>query len=231
MEGVRLPKAVLFDWDGTLVDTIPGLRMAHNYVRTSLGFEPWTEAQFWENLKRSSRELYPDVYGDRAGQALKILHDYVDANHLNHLSELQYAKAVLQFLSGCGIPCGVVSNKRHDVLLREIDHLGWKDFFFDAMGAGVAARDKPSADPLFLMLDRTSRGLLPQEVWMVGDTETDIAAGMAAGCPTILITHGKDQTGLISQYKPLYVVNNCGELLALLQPERKINLAMRNAIE
>lgn len=226
MESVKLPKAVLFDWDGTLVDTIPGLRKAHNHVRTALGFEDWTEAQFWENLKRSSRELYPAVYGDRADEALSILHDFMDNNHLSYLSELQHARAVLDVLRGHEIPCGVVSNKRHALLLREIEHLGWKDFFFDAMGAGVAAKDKPAADPLFLMLDRTSRGLLPQEVWMIGDTETDLAAGTAAGCPTLLITHGQERGDLITRYKPLYVLRDCGELLTLLQPKADSKLAM-----
>lgn len=231
MEGVKLPKAVLFDWDGTLVDTIPGLRVAHNHVRTTLGFEPWTEAQFWQNLKHSARELYPVVYGDKSDKAMEILYDFVDKNHLDYLSELQNARAVLEALNGQGIHCGVVSNKRHEYLMREIKHLGWQDYFFDAMGAGVATRDKPSADPLFLMLDRTSRGLLPQEVWMVGDTETDLAAGMAAGCPTVLITHGKNQDTLIGQFKPLFVVRDCGELLALLQPEVHSVLALRRTIE
>lgn len=231
MESLILPKAVLFDWDGTLVDTIPGLRLAHNHVREALGYAPWTEEQFWQNLKRSARELYPDVYGDKSDEALKILYEFVDKNHLNYLSALDDARGVLEILAERAIPCGVVSNKRHEYLLREIRHLGWQDFFFDAMGAGVAQRDKPSADPLFLMLDRTSRGLLPQEVWMVGDTETDLAAGKAAGCPTVLMTHGKDHKSLIEQYNPLYVLNDCGELLSLLRPCTKRTLAISGAIE
>lgn len=226
MESVKLPKAVLFDWDGTLVDTIPGLRMAHNHVRRQMGFPDWTEEQFWENLKRSARELYPDVYGEKSAIALEILYDFVEKNHLDYLSELHNARALLELLSSLEIPCGVVSNKRHEYLIREINHLGWRDFFFDAMGAGIATRDKPAADPLFLMLDRTSRGLLPQEVWMVGDTETDLAAGAAAGCPTVLLTHDKDQGALIRQYSPSYVLRNCGELLALLKPQSNSVLAI-----
>lgn len=230
MEGVKLPKAVLFDWDGTLVDTIPGLRKAHNHVRNALGFPDWTEDEFWENLKHSSRDLYPRIYGDRSDEAMQILRDFMDENHLSYLSELQDARAVLEVLRARDIPCGVVSNKRHEVLLREISHLGWQGFFFDALGAGVAAKDKPAADPLFLMLDRTSRGLLPQEVWMVGDTETDLAAGKAADCPTVLITHGKDKSALIEEYKPLHVLRSCSELLALIQPRVDSVLAIQAKI-
>jgi len=231
MESITIPKAILFDWDGTLVDTIPGLRMAHNHVRTTLGYEPWTEAQFWENLKHSARELYPHVYGDKSDEALKILYDFVGANHLNYLSELDDARAILDFLSAGQVPCGVVSNKRHEYLMRELDHLGWQEYFFDVMGAGVAPRDKPAADPLLLMLERAKIGFQPHEVWMVGDTETDLAAGTAAGCPTILITHGKDQDALIKQFNPLFSFANCSELLVWLQKSINSGLATKSKIK
>ena len=54
MDGLSEPKAIIFDWDGTLVDTLPGLLTAHNHVRALYGLPVWTEAEFMVNIKFSS---------------------------------------------------------------------------------------------------------------------------------------------------------------------------------
>lgn len=231
MEGLKLPKAVLFDWDGTLVDTIPGLRMAHNHVRVSLGFPEWTEDQFWENLKHSARELYPSVYGERSEEALSILYEFVEKNHLDYLRELPDARKVLGFFSSHGIPCGLISNKRDMYLKREVSHLGWDDSFFAVMGAGIAAKDKPAPDPIHHMLGGMRNAPSVGDVWFIGDTETDLEAGSAAGCPTILVTHGRDKSGLIERFKPLIVVRDCGVLLEKLRLLVKSKLAVQRSID
>lgn len=232
MESVRmkLPKAILFDWDGTLVDTIPGLRIAHNHVRTTMGYEPWTEAQFWENLKYSARELYPRVYGEQSPDALKILYEYIDNNHLKYLKVLPHAQDLLNLLDNRRIPYGLISNKRHEYLLKEISHIGWENRFFHAIGAGVAARDKPAADPVHKIFELGGVSFEPQDVWFVGDTETDLATGQAFGCSTVLITHGRNMKGLIETFKPLHVVNDCSEILALFQPVLKSTLAAKHNV-
>lgn len=231
MEGVRLPKAVLFDWDGTLVDTIPGLRTAHNHVRTVLGLPEWTEDQFWKNLKHSARELYPAIYGKESERALEILYDFVEKNHLGYLRELPHAREVLSFFSSQGIPCGLISNKRDKYLRREVSHLGWDDSFFAVMGAGVAAKDKPAPDPIHHMLGCMDSPPDGGDTWFVGDTETDLAAGSAAGCATVFITHGKDKNFLIQRFNPIIAVRDCGALLEELRLLVKSKLAAQRSID
>jgi phosphoglycolate phosphatase len=232
MESVKgkLPKAVLFDWDGTLVDTIPGLRIAHNHVRTEMGHPPWTEAQFWENLKHSARELYPRVYGAESDKALGILYSYIDDNHLKYLKVLPHAQDVLNLLDSHRIPYGLISNKRHKYLLKEVSHIGWEKRFFRAIGAGEAAKDKPAADPVHKIFELAGFSFEPQDVWFVGDTETDLATGQAFGCPTVLITHGRDMQGLIETFNPLHVVNDCSGMLALFQSAPKSMLAAKHNV-
>lgn len=211
------PQAVLFDWDGTLVDTIPGLRVAHNHVRTSFGYPPWTEDEFWLNLRHSSRELYPRLYGNRSNEALEMLYGFIRETHLEHLSVLPGALELLQFLKSHNVPCAVVSNKRHEVMEREIAHLNWDGFFFAAIGAGKAVRDKPSADPVLMALDMAPAAIDPTSAWFVGDTETDIRAAQAAGCPSILLTHGTDKTDLMERFLPSLVLKDCHALMGALQ--------------
>ena len=96
------PKAVLFDWDGTLVDTLPGLRIAHNHVRTYMGFPQWTEEEFRTNLKHSSRELYPRLYGDRWQEAFDELYKFIEDHHLSYLNILPCAQDLLDCLEAHG---------------------------------------------------------------------------------------------------------------------------------
>lgn len=221
ISATQRPEAILFDWDGTLVDTLPGLRRAHNHVRVLYGLEAWDEEQFTSNLKFSARELYPRIYGDKAQAAMDTLYAFVMENHLEHLTVLPGAEALIRFLRAQDIPVGLVSNKRHEVLLREVSHLGWNDLFFCVLGAGSAARDKPWADPILMALEKALQPLPKGSAWYVGDNETDLMAARDSGCPAILLTHGKDRKNLVSQYSPLYVAHDCSALADLLHSKMK----------
>jgi phosphoglycolate phosphatase len=198
------------------VDTLPGVHKAHNHARTSLGFPPWSKEEFSLNTTYSARELYPRIYGERAAEAMDILYKYVDENHLDYLHVMPHAARLLQFIRGQDILIGLVSNKRHEYLLREVEHLGWSDLFYCILGAGVAARDKPAGDPITMALEKATAPLHASRAWFVGDTVTDLLAAAAAGCPSVLITHGQDRSELVAVHKPLIVAEDCLNLLEII---------------
>ncbi|PZQ48030.1 MAG: HAD family hydrolase [Micavibrio aeruginosavorus] len=209
-------KAVFFDWDGTLVDSLPLLFAAHNHVRANMGLPLWTREEYAEAIVYSTRELYPKIYGEKSEEAQEMLYSYVQENHLKELILIEGAREVLEYLAEKSVPMGLVSNKRHDVLRREVEHLGWQKFFGVYNGAGAAPRDKPSGEPILYAI-----GLHPDKpdignVIYVGDTESDLSAAKEAGCPVIFIRHGKDAEALISLYKPAYVVDSLAELKEVL---------------
>lgn len=210
------PDAIFFDWDGTLVDTLPGLLIAHNHVRTHFGLEHWTNDQFHQEMKFSSRELYPKIYGDRTDEAITILRDYMDKNIIKHLTPLKNAEVALRRIHKAGIPIGIVSNKRHEFLTREIEHLGWGRYISVEAGSGFAARDKPSGDPIRKALSAIN--IKPEEsvVWFVGDTETDMLAAADSACLSVLILHGESRDALIEKHSPAYVLQDCQDLLVTL---------------
>ncbi len=211
------PAAVFFDWDGTLVNTLPGLREAHNHVRTSYGYDSWTEAEFRSNLRHSARELYPRLYAENAQDALERLYDYVKTHHLAALEVIDGAPEVLDALQKAGIPTALISNKRHEVLLREVGHLGWTDRFVTCVGAGQAPRDKPAADPLHMAVERSGLDFPMDSLWYVGDTVTDLEVAAAAGCRSVLLLDGENKEELIDQYKPFLVLEDCRALEGVLR--------------
>lgn len=216
----KLPKAVFFDWDGTLVESLHFLHKAHNYVRVHFGFEPYSLDEFKNNMKFSSRQLYPIVYGDKADEAMDVLAKFMDDNHLLNIELIEGAVDLLEILHKAKIPMGVVSNKRQSFLTREIAHLGWDKYFSAIVGAGVAARDKPEADPLLLALDQA--GLKPgKDILYIGDTEPDLLCGAAAGCRVAFLYHSQPDNPLIKKYNPYYAAKNCQDLALALFPPRK----------
>lgn len=215
-EDMSLPAAIFFDWDGTLVDTLPGLLLAHNHVREKFGLTLWTHDQFHAEMKYSSRELYPIIYGDSAPEAITLLRDYLDKNIIRHLKPLPNAEVTLRRIHKAGIPTGIVSNKRQEFLTREVEHLGWGRYLSVEAGSGFAPRDKPSGDPIRKALAAINLNPEDSLIWFVGDTETDMLAAADASCLPILLRHGESRAEIIEKHSPAYVFNDCQELLAAL---------------
>jgi phosphoglycolate phosphatase len=221
-----LPEAVFFDWDGTLVESLKFIFSAHNHVRMHFGFPEWTFDEYKDNMKYSSVELYPKVYGANSAAAMDVLAKFMESNHLQNLVTMDGADALLDALHQANVPMGVVSNKRQAFLVREVTHLGWDKYFKAIVGAGVAARDKPEGDPLVLAL--SNAGLKPgPHVLYVGDTETDLLCAGAAGCKTAFLYHSQPNNPLIQKHNPEMVAKNCEELaVALFLPANQHKLIL-----
>lgn len=187
---LRKPDAIFFDWDGTLVDSLPALNGYYNHVLAVYSKPAISIEEAKRNIRRSAREVFPEVFGDQADEALNVFYDYVSKTHLEHLEVFSESHGFMEELATFNIQLGIVSNKKHSFLLKEISHLGWDKYLVSNIGAGEAAKDKPEPDPLLLAASKI--GLSPEvnEIWYVGDTETDMMAAVAAGFQPIFIEHG-----------------------------------------
>jgi phosphoglycolate phosphatase len=181
----RRPRALLFDWDNTLVDTWDTIHHALVVTFTAMGREPWTLAETKLKVARSLRDAFPVLFGDRWEEARKLYLDTFVSVHLERLRPMAGAAAMLQVLGAGGFSLGVVSNKTGDVLRREADHLGWTAYFRRLVGASDAALDKPHAAPILLALDGS--GIAVGQTWYVGDTALDMECAKNAGCRSVLL--------------------------------------------
>lgn len=182
--GLVAPKALLFDWDNTLVDTWPCIGKATNITRAAFGLDPWTPAEMRQHIAGSLRDTFPRIYGDRWEEARETYLKAFAAIHLDMLQALSCAEQLLRAAGTKGLYMGVVSNKTGTYLRAEASHLGWTGLFGKLVGAQDAARDKPDPAPVHLAL--AGSGIAPgPEVWFIGDAPIDAACGKAAGCTTI----------------------------------------------
>lgn len=187
MEAVALPrpKAVIFDWDNTLVDTWPVIHQALAATFAGMGQEPWTLEQTMRRVRKSMRDSFPEIFGEdwqRAGEAYQR---HYRSRHLEMLAPLPQAEAALKRIRELGIYCVVVSNKKNYNLRAEVKHLGWDGYFDALVGSDDAPRDKPHADPVHLAFEKS--GIVPgPDVWFIGDSEIDLECAQGCGCTAIL---------------------------------------------
>lgn len=179
------PRAIIFDWDNTLVDTWPVIHEALNNTFRDMGTPQWTFDDTREKVKKSMRDSFPEIFGDTWEKAAELYQNYYRASHLEKLHALPRAEEVLQKIKALGIHNVVVSNKKGPNLRQEIEHLGWTGYFQGIVGANDAARDKPHADPVHLVFEKTD--IKPAaDVWFIGDSEVDIECAEVCGCTAIL---------------------------------------------
>jgi phosphoglycolate phosphatase len=196
----RRPRALLFDWDNTLVDTWDTIHQALVVTFTAMGREPWTLAETKLKVARSLRDAFPVLFGDRWEEARQLYLDSFVAVHLERLKAMDGAPAMLEALAADGFHLGVVSNKTGNILRREADHLGWTRHFKRLVGAGDAALDKPHAAPMLLALDGSGIGV--KEAWYVGDTALDMECAKNAGCFGVLLGGRAIEEESFAQFPP-----------------------------
>jgi phosphoglycolate phosphatase len=209
------PRAILFDWDNTLVDNWQVIQEAYNVVLTSFGKAPWTLDEVRARARASARDAFPALFGEHWREADRIFYEAFTARHLERLEVMPGAAAMLEGLAGRGLYLAVVSNKKGPVLRREAEHLDWARHFGRLVGAGDARRDKPAVDPVELALDGSLVRPGP-DVWFVGDTDIDIECGRNAGCFTVLLRAEPPGERELAGYRPHCSLATCAELTDLI---------------
>lgn len=210
------PRAILFDWDNTLVDTWPLIHRALNATMEAMGHEAWSMEKVQSNVSHSMRDAFPALFGEAWPKASQVYQDSYRAMHLSELSPLPGAEAVVKALAADGLFLGIVSNKKGDSLRKELEHLGWKDYFRIAVGADDAKRDKPHAEPVIMALENS--GIEPgSEVWFIGDTVVDLECAKATACTAILYGDVESEHGWYKGFPFHTHVRNHAELLQLVE--------------
>ncbi|RKQ73174.1 HAD family hydrolase [Oceanibaculum indicum] len=205
------PRAVLFDWDHTLVDNWDAIRAALNFTLVSFGQEAWTVEETRARVKASLRDSFPLLFGDRWEEARTLFLDHFAENHLAVLKPLPGAADLLAHLAAEGVYMGIVSNKRGPTLRLETAHLGWDRYFGRIIGAEDAPEDKPSPIPVSMALEGS--GIAPgADVWFVGDTSIDMECAHNAGCVPVLVRDPLPDDPALKLHPPAWHAPHCGQL-------------------
>ena len=181
------PKAIIFDWDNTLVNNWDPIFIAYKKTLKNLGLKKQSREETLKNAKYSLRETFPRIFKNDWKKAKKIFYYEFKKIHLQKIKPLPNAEKILKIIKEKRIVCGIISNKEGNLLRKEINKLGWnKKYFKFLVGANEAKRDKPSKYPLLLALNKIS--LKPNKnIWYVGDNEIDVEFAKKNNCSSIFI--------------------------------------------
>ena len=200
-EGLSLPRAVLFDWDNTLVDTWPVIHDAMNATLAAMKQPEWSydETRLW--VRRSMRESFPELFGDRWQDAQKVFYGRFRSIHLDKLKPQPGAEELLAALAGIEVYVAIISNKRGEHLRREVAHLGWQGYFANLVGATDAVRDKPATEAVELALagSGVSAG---GDVWLIGDTGIDLECAHNTRCLPVLMRETPPEPDEFGKFEP-----------------------------
>ena len=204
-----LPRAVIFDWDNTLVDSWGIIHASLVVTLEAMGHTPWTVEETRKRARRSLRDSFPELFGARWEDARAIYFNHFKENHLTHLRAMPGAGALLHSLHDRGVYLAVVSNKTGRFLRAEAEALNWTRYFGRLVGAADAEADKPAVAPVALALapaDLTVEGLDTGHAWFVGDADIDMECAHAARCLPVFVGDGGDD---LDQFPPAVRFATC----------------------
>ena len=217
-----LPKAIIFDWDSTLVDNWQSIANALNATLIEMGKTPWTTTQVRQNSKNSARDAFPRIFGDQWKDALDFFYKAFRELHLTGIKPLPGAEHLLQFLREEQIYSGIISNKNGAFLRNEIKKLDWDKYFDNVLGATDLDVDKPSKEIIEALLKQTE---IPpsKSVWFIGDAIVDLECAYMANCTPILVETGLITKEEANEWPPYKIFPSCVEVRCYLAKLKTIS--------
>jgi phosphoglycolate phosphatase len=185
-------RAVLFDLDGTLVDSLEDLTDAVNHTRSAFSLPRLAKDAVRLKVGKGARNLVqqviPEVTAADIDRALGMFLEF-NKQHIADKSRLYPGiAAILHELATRDIKMAVISNKNEDLSTLILQALGINDLFESICGGDTYPERKPS--PLPLLNIAAKLGIAPNECVMVGDSINDIQAGNQANIASIACTWG-----------------------------------------
>lgn len=185
--------AVLFDLDGTLIDSAPDLGAAADKMRTDRGLESLPLSQYRHMAGAGARGMIGIAFGlTPADAGFDALREEFFANYETCMTERTYAfdgvAELIAQIAQSGLKWGVVTNKASRFTLPLTRAMPLFDTAQAIVSGDTTPHAKPHPEPLFEAARQL--GVPPQRCVYVGDDERDIVAGRAAGMPTVAAAYG-----------------------------------------
>lgn len=194
--------AVLFDLDGTLLDTVQDIALALNRTMLEHGCDSLADGDVRRMIGRGSPILIEralasqGVAFDEAIQAAMVerfFHHYGALEEMNEDRAQPFAGAseLLVILHDAGLRTAVVTNKQHRFAAALLERLGLSAWIDVVVGGDTCARRKPDPQPLLFACEALH--VPPSDSLIVGDSVNDVQAARAAGIPVVCVSYGYNE--------------------------------------
>ena len=208
-------RLIVFDWDGTLMDSAAHIVDSMRRAAADLGLPPRAEDEVRHIIGLGLREAVAALY-PRADEAQRAR--LVERYRFHYLAAdptrpFPGAEAVLRALAGDGFLLGVATGKGRRGLDRALAHTGFGAYFHMTRCADEA-RSKPHPEMLEQIMD--GLGVAPRHTLVVGDTEYDLEMAANAGAAAVAVDYGAHPRERLLARRPLACLGRLQELLPLV---------------
>ena len=212
-------KGVIFDLDGTLLDTLADLSSSVNRALATFGYPQFSYAEYKQKIGRGFRNLLevsmPKEHrtDEKISAALQRFLEIYDQNYMNETVPYEGIPEVINLLADKGVKMGVNSNKRTDYtnnLIRKFfPDIGFVGVFGERAGVPKKPHPQSALEILELM------GFAPNEVIYIGDSGTDIRTGKNAGMATAGVLWGFRTLDELKDNGADYILRTPREIISL----------------
>jgi len=214
------PSAVLFDLDGTLLDTLRDIADATNEALARLGFPPHPVERYrhlvGEGVVVLLERALPREARDRASVArgVEAFRESYGRRWDRATRPYPGVEALLEGLAVRAVPAAVLSNKPDDFVRKAVERFLGRFAFAAVEGVRADGRRKP--DPSLALGIASGLGVLPGAVLLVGDTRIDVLTAVAAGMVPVGATWGFRDARELRESGAAHLVDRPEDVLALL---------------
>ncbi|MBF0108826.1 MAG: phosphoglycolate phosphatase [Magnetococcales bacterium] len=217
-------RTILFDLDGTLVDSAPDLWHATNHTLTRRGHSALPLNLVRDYVGNGARYLLArGFWGINANPpendpdfeaAVADFMDYYRIHITDHSFPYPGVVACLETLHDLDLPMAVVTNKPQSLAHLMLDKLDLTHYFRTIVGGDTLEERKPHPLPLHHAMNQL--GSTTSETLMIGDSETDCLAARNAGCHLLLVSHGYNRGLPLEDLQPDAIMHHFNQLTGLL---------------
>ncbi len=206
-------KAVLFDLDGTINDSGPGIMNSVRHALRKMGYECPPDTELRKYVGPSLMYSFTNYAGMNeieAEMAVELYRECYLAGECYNLTIYSGIREVFGRLHTAGISCAVVTSKPQNMAKKILEHFDLAKCFDAIVGPDP---DDPSSRKVFLIRRAMEElGLGPDEVVMVGDTRFDIQGAKEAGCDSIGVTYGYGTRQELEENGADHIVDTCAQI-------------------
>ena len=216
-------KAILFDLDGTLIDSGPDLALAINHMLTSIGRDEFSSdvIHSWVGNGASilvqrglsgQADIDPNLDPELLEKSLATFLDFYAKNLCVGTVTYPHVRSTLKILKAKGYRLAIITNKPFDFVQPILDGLDLNGLFESILGGDSLDKRKP--DPLPLHYTCEKLGVTVDECVMVGDSKNDILAAHAANMQSIGLTYGYNYGEDINEHNPDISFDDFADMIA-----------------
>ena len=210
-------RTIIFDFDGTLVDSRSDIAGAQLWALNQLGVTHYTPEDLFpyigKTLQVTFTHLLPPAMHHRIDEAVRLYREFYPPRSLLTTTLFPGVRETLDTLRARGVQMAIASTKKESNILRVAEHFRISSSFVQLQGSD----DLPyKPDPSIVRKIITDQRWDPAGTLMVGDTDNDILAGQRAGIATCAVTYGSLTEEQLRLYSPDHVIRSLPELLAIV---------------